>query len=75
MLGDWEIARLMIQASIGILQMDWHRVVQAGLNASGLQFAADAVSLRMQDDKEVPDMTPARGLGGQRERKSGKPCA
>ena len=74
-LGDGEVARLMLQVGVGLLEVDRHRVVQAGLDAPGLQLAADAVALGMQDDEEVPDVAPARGLDGQLQRQPAEPFA
>ena len=72
-LGDREVARLMLEVGVGLLQVDRDGVVQPGLDSPGLQLAADAVAVGMQHDEQVPDVPPPRRLDGQLERQPGEP--
>ena len=52
----------MLELRVGILQVHWDRIMQPGLNASGLKFAADPVTFVMKSHEEVPDMPAVMDL-------------
>src|SRR4051812_28704732 len=55
-LGYGEVAFVMPEVSVRLLQVQGDRVVQAGLDAELLQFRANAVALRVAGDEEVPNV-------------------
>src|SRR5262249_40405805 len=52
-LGHREIALAVTQVPVRLLQVDGRWVVQAGLDAAGLQLAPQPVALRVEHDEEV----------------------
>jgi len=74
-LANRKVTRLMLEMGVCVLQVHGDGVMQSGLDASGLQLAADPVPLGMQDDEQVPDMSSARSLAGKLQGEVGEPFA